>query len=146
GVAMSRLFVCCCTLLLSALLCGSLSAQEAEVLTLADGRVFTGVYDEENHTITLTGPMSAVIRVTPGQVVKREKAAAAGGGGRTPDAGAEGGFSLVNEVDPAVLAPVAASEVPWEPGDRLLIVGDLLIAPGQPELALRLHQALEPRG
>ena len=44
--------------------------------------------------------------------------------------------------DPAALAPLADPAVGWEAGDRVLLVGDLLSAPGQPGLALRIHEAL----
>jgi hypothetical protein len=44
--------------------------------------------------------------------------------------------------DPAVWTVAVAPQVPWERHDRILIIGDLLISPGQPELALRLHEAL----
>jgi hypothetical protein len=52
-------------------------------------------------------------------------------------------FTLTGaKVDPTVLNPLTASSVPWEAGDRLLLVGDLLAAPNQPELAVRLNDAL----
>ncbi len=46
------------------------------------------------------------------------------------------------QVDPKVLAPLTAEGVPWAAGDRILIVGDQLAAPNQPELAVRLQEAL----
>lgn len=46
------------------------------------------------------------------------------------------------QVDPKVLAPLTAEDVPWAHGDRILIVGDQLAAPGQPELAVRVQEAL----
>ena len=52
-------------------------------------------------------------------------------------------FTLTGaKVDPTVFNPMVAASVPWESGDRLLLVGDLLAASGQPELAVRLNDAL----
>lgn len=44
--------------------------------------------------------------------------------------------------DPKVLLPLVADTVPWAAGDRILIVGDQLASSSQPELALRVHDAL----
>jgi lysophospholipase L1-like esterase len=44
--------------------------------------------------------------------------------------------------DTAAWSAATAAQVPWVQHDRVLIVGDLLTPPGQPELALRLHEAL----
>ena len=46
----------------------------------------------------------------------------------------------------AAVAPLTASGVPWVAGDHVLIIGDLLTAPGQPEIATRLLSALTPLG
>lgn len=46
------------------------------------------------------------------------------------------------QVDPAALAAMTAPPVPWEAGDRLALVGDLLSTPNQPELAIRMQEAL----
>ena len=46
----------------------------------------------------------------------------------------------------AAVAPLTASGVPWVARDHVLIVGDLLTAPGQPEIATRLLSALTPLG
>ncbi len=50
------------------------------------------------------------------------------------------------QADPAAVAPVTASGVPWVVGDSILVVGDLLVAPGQPEIATRLQTALAASG
>ena len=44
--------------------------------------------------------------------------------------------------DPKVLLPMIADSVPWAAGDRILLVGDQLASTSQPELALRVHDAL----
>ncbi|MBA3686849.1 MAG: chitobiase/beta-hexosaminidase C-terminal domain-containing protein, partial [Planctomycetes bacterium] len=130
-------------------LASACSAAEVEVITLADGRVLTGVYDAGTQTITLSGAMAAVIRVPAAQIVSREPVA--GEKGKVPAAGRPAAGeaptgptapTMGAAVDPAVLAPLIAAGVPWEAGDRILIIGDLLAAPGQPELALRIHEAL----
>lgn len=46
------------------------------------------------------------------------------------------------QANPAVLAPAIAPSVGWRAGDRIILVGDLLISSNQPELALRLQEAL----
>ena len=46
----------------------------------------------------------------------------------------------------AAVTPLTATGVPWVAGDHVLIVGDLLTAPGQPEIAVRLLPALTPLG
>jgi len=119
-------------------------AAELEVITLRDGRVLTGVYDDEAQTVTLSGPMAATIRVTAAQILSREPVGAAAAAKSV--AGEVPGDTAMtipgSQVDPTVLAPVIASSVPWATGDRVLIIGDLLVPPGQPELALRLQEAL----
>ena len=120
------------------------TAADVEVITLRDGRVLTGAYDDEAQTVTLSGAMAATIRVTAAQILTREPAgAAANTKPSTGEASGEAAMTIPgSQVDPAVLAPLIAANVPWASGDRILIIGDLLVPPNQPELALRIQEAL----
>lgn len=50
------------------------------------------------------------------------------------------------QANPAAVTPLTAPGVPWVAGDHVLIVGDLLVAPGQPEIAVRMLTVLTPIG
>ncbi|MBN8526740.1 MAG: chitobiase/beta-hexosaminidase C-terminal domain-containing protein [Planctomycetes bacterium] len=49
---------------------------------------------------------------------------------------------MPGQPDPKAAAAVAAADVAWEAGDRIIIVGDLLAPPNQPGFAPRLHDQL----
>lgn len=49
---------------------------------------------------------------------------------------------MPGQPDPKAAAAVAAPDVAWEAGDRIIVVGDLLAMPSQPGFAPRLHDQL----
>src|SRR4051812_15426684 len=60
-------------IVLALLLAAGLSAQDSEMLTLKDGRVLTGVYDEARGSLLMENP-KAVIAIRKEEIVTREPA------------------------------------------------------------------------
>ena len=49
---------------------------------------------------------------------------------------------MPGQSDPKAAAPIAAPEVAWLAGDRIIYCGDLMAYPGQPGIAVRFHDQL----